>query len=316
MLDRLQFWISSTLIKEPRMRNQRTIRKSVDLVGTGLHSGKQIHVRINPAPVNAGITFIRTDLGDFSIPAHVNHVSTERSVLSTTLLRGSASIQTIEHLMSAINGFYLDNLRIELDGPELPILDGSASPFVQAFRDAGVKEQPVRQSFYTVSKVVEFEEGNKFIRVEPSRELAVSYKIEFGPKLNQHLEFSLSKHSFESAISQAKTFCFLEDIEKMRDLGLVKGGSLENALIIGRNGVINPEFQTYSDEFVRHKILDFLGDIRLLDRPLVGNFTVSRGGHAFHTRFLSFLLEENLLATVESPENAPSWVSLTCPVPV
>ncbi|MHB8421206.1 MAG: UDP-3-O-acyl-N-acetylglucosamine deacetylase [Leptospirales bacterium] len=298
------------------MRYQRTIRKSVDLVGVGLHSGKQVHVRICPAPIDTGITFIRTDLGDLSIPAHVSLVSPERSVLSTTLVRGTASIQTIEHLMSAINGFYLDNLRIELNGPELPILDGSASPFVQAFRDAGVKEQHCRQSFYTVSKVVEFEEGNKFIRVEPSRELAVSYKIEFGPKINQHMEFSLSKHGFESAIAQAKTFCFLEDIEKMRSLGLVKGGTLENALVIGNDGVINPEYQTYPDEFVRHKILDFLGDIRLLDRPIVGNFIVSRGGHSFHTRFLLFLLEENLLTLVKSPESEPVWAGLACPVPV
>ncbi|MHB1285113.1 MAG: UDP-3-O-acyl-N-acetylglucosamine deacetylase [Leptospirales bacterium] len=298
------------------MRNQRTLRKSVELVGTGLHSGKKVCVRICPAPIDAGITFVRTDLDGLTIPAHVNNVSIDHSVLSTTLLHGSASIQTIEHLMSAANGFYLDNLRVELDGPELPILDGSAAPFVQAFRDSGVKEQAVRQSFYTVSKVVEFEEGNKFIRVEPSRELTVSYKIEFGPRLNQHLDFTLSKHAFESAISQAKTFCFLEDIEKMRDLGLAKGGSLENALVIGSEGVINPEYQTYQDEFVRHKILDFLGDIRLLDRPMVGNFTVSRGGHAFHTRFLSFLLEKNLLTTIESLENVSSWVTFPCPVPV
>ncbi len=298
------------------MRNQRTLRKTVELAGTGLHSGKKVCVRICPAPIDAGITFVRTDLDGLSIPAHVKNVSIDHSVLSTTLLRGSASIQTIEHLMSAANGFYLDNLRVELDGPELPILDGSAAPFVQAFRDSGIKEQAVRQSFYTVSKVVEFEEGNKFIRVEPSRELTVSYKIEFGPRLNQHLDFTLSKHAFDSAISQAKTFCFLEDIEKMRDLGLAKGGSLENALVIGSEGVINPEYQTYQDEFVRHKILDFLGDIRLLDRPMVGNFTVSRGGHAFHTRFLSFLLEENLLTTIENLENVSSWVALPCPVPV
>ncbi|WP_338107146.1 UDP-3-O-acyl-N-acetylglucosamine deacetylase [Leptospirillum ferriphilum] len=302
--------------KEPEMRNQRTLKKAVHLNGVSLHSGKIAQVRILPAPPDSGIQFIRTDQGNLRIPALIHHVSQEKSVLSTTLEKEGVFVQTIEHLMSAINGFYLDNLNIEIDGPELPILDGSSIPYLQAFRSAGAHEQSLKQSFYTVSKVVEFEEGEKKIRIEPSQELSVEYSISFGSRLQQSFRFSLRKGDFESDIAHAKTFCFLEDIEKMQSAGLAKGGSMDNAIIIGQDGVINPSIQTYQDEFVRHKILDFLGDIRLLNKPLVGRFSVSRGGHAFHSRFLSFLLEKDLLVPIESPNNVSPWIGLPVAVPV
>lgn len=299
------------------MRYQRTLKKPVELKGLGLHTGREIHVRILSAPENTGIVFVRTDLSDKTLPALVHHVSPERSVLSTTLADGAVTVQTVEHLMSAANGLYLDNLRVELDGPELPILDGSAYPYTVLFRESGVRDQNQRQFFYTVSKAVEFSEGEKWIRVEPSDHLSVSYRIAFGDRLAQERAFTLTKKEFEREIAQAKTFCFLKDVEKMQEMGLVKGGTLENALVIGEEGVINPEYQTYPDEFVRHKILDFLGDIRLLDRPLVGEFSVVKGGHAFHTRFLSFLIEENLLVRVDAPvEETASWHSLACPLPI
>ncbi len=299
------------------MRYQRTLKKPVELKGLGLHTGKEIHVRILPAPEETGIIFVRTDLSGMTLPALVDHVSPDRSILSTTLGEGRLTVQTVEHLMSAANGLYLDNLRVELDGPELPILDGSAYPYTVLFREAGIVDQSRRQFFYTVSKVVEFSEGDKWIRVEPSYHLSVSYRIAFGDRLTQERVFVLTKKEFEREIAQAKTFCFLSDVEKMREMGLVKGGSLENALVIGDDGVINPEYQTYPDEFVRHKILDFLGDIRLLDRPLIGAFAVLKGGHAFHTRFLSFLIEENLLVRVDAPIPAPSsWSPLACPIPI
>lgn len=302
--------------KEPAMRYQRTLRKPVSLDGIALHSGKNVHLRILPASPDSGISFVRTDQGNHRIPAQVRYVSIEKSVLSTTLDKEGVSVQTVEHLMSAINGFYLDNLTIEIDGPELPILDGSSIAYLQAFRKSGVQEQPIRQSFYTVSKLVEFGEGDKFISIQPAQDLSVGYQISFGSQLRQSLNFSLSKGEFESDIAHAKTFCFLQDIEKMQSMGLARGGSLENAIVIGSEGVINPEIQTYQDEFVRHKILDFLGDIRLLDRPLVGRFSVSRGGHAFHTRFLSFLLEKDLLVPLESAPGVPAWLGLPVPVPV
>lgn len=298
------------------MRNQRTLKKIVPLNGVALHSGKSAQVRILPAPPDSGIHFIRTDKGNLRIPALIHHVSQEKSVLSTTLEKDGVFIQTIEHLMSAINGFYLDNLNIEIDGPELPILDGSSTPYLQAFRSAGVQEQPLKQTFYTVSKVVEFEEGEKSIRIEPSQKLSVDYSISFGTRLQQSFRFSLRKGEFESDIAHAKTFCFLEDIEKMQSAGLARGGSLDNAIIIGKDGVINPSIQTYPDEFVRHKILDFMGDIRLLDKPLVGRFFVSRGGHAFHSRFLSFLLEKDLLVPIESVSNVSPWIGLPVAIPV
>lgn len=302
--------------KEPGMRYQRTLRKPVCLEGIALHSGKNVRLKILPASPDSGISFVRTDHGNHRIPALVRYVSIEKSVLSTTLDKDGISIQTVEHLMSAINGFYLDNLTIEIDGPELPILDGSSIAYLQAFRQSGVLEQPVRQSFYTVSKLVEFGEGDKFIRIQPAQDLAVDYQISFGTQLRQSLNFSLSKAEFESDIAHAKTFCFLHDIEKMQAMGLARGGSLDNAIVIGNEGVINPGIQTYEDEFVRHKILDFLGDIRLLDKPLIGRFSVSRGGHAFHTRFLSFLIEKDLLVPLESSPGVPAWLGLPVPVPV
>lgn len=298
------------------MRNQRTLRKVVSLNGIALHSGKPAQVRIFPAPPDSGIHFIRTDKGNLRIPALIHHVSLDKSILSTTLEKDGVFIQTIEHLMSAINGFYLDNLNIEIDGPELPILDGSATPYLLAFRSAGAHEQPLKQTFYTVSKIVEFEEGEKSIRIEPAQELSVAYSIAFGTRLQQSFRFTLKKGEFESDIAHAKTFCFLEDIEKMQSAGLAKGGSLDNAIVIGKEGVINPSIQTYQDEFVRHKILDFLGDIRLLNKPLVGQFSVSRGGHAFHSRFLSFLLEKDLLVPIESSSSVSPWIGLPVAVPV
>lgn len=298
------------------MRNQRTLKKPVCLSGIALHSGKNVQVRILPAPPDSGIHFIRTDKSDLRIPALIHHVSLDRSVLSTALEKDGVFIQTIEHLMSAINGFYLDNLNIEIDGPELPILDGSSIAYLQAFRSAGVYEQSLKQTFYTVSKIVEFEEGDKSIRIEPAPEFSVEYFIAFGSRLRQSFCFSLSKGDFDSDIAPAKTFCFLEDIEKMQSAGLAKGGSLDNAIVIGNEGVINPSIQTYQDEFVRHKILDFLGDIRLLNKPLVGRFSVSRGGHAFHSRFLSFLLEKDLLVPIESQSSVSPWIGLPVAVPV
>jgi UDP-3-O-[3-hydroxymyristoyl] N-acetylglucosamine deacetylase len=277
------------------MRLQRTLSRPVVIKGTGLHSGREVTLRLHPAPENHGIVFHRSDLGSVYIPAHVRFVSSEKSTLSTVLYDGQASIQTIEHLLSALNGLYLDNVIAEIDGVELPILDGSARNVLQSIQEAGILEQRKPQKFYRVTQPVEFVSGSKYMKAEPSERFEVDYEIDFGPGLLQRYRFILGEESYSSEISKAKTFCFESDIHKMRSMGLAKGGSLTNALVMGKGALLNPEQQTYQDEFVRHKILDFLGDMRLLDRPVVGRFTVRRGGHAFHTDCLRSLWESGNL---------------------
>jgi UDP-3-O-[3-hydroxymyristoyl] N-acetylglucosamine deacetylase len=295
------------------MRWQRTLAKPVEIRGTGLHSGREVARLLHPAPENHGIVFHRSDLGSVYIPAHVRFVSTERSTLSTVLFDGQATVQTIEHLMSALNGLYLDNLVAEIDGAELPILDGSSRPLVEAITAAGIAEQKKTQRFYRVVRSEEFVSGNKYLAVEPSDRFEVDYEIDFGPGLLQRYRFTLSESSYASDISRAKTFCFESDIHKMRAMGLARGGSLSNALVMGKNALLNPDQQTYADEFVRHKILDFLGDVRLLDRPVVGRFVVRRGGHAFHTGCLRSLWEKGNLALSSTKAPASDVESTSVP---
>lgn len=296
------------------MRRQRTIGKTVVIKGVGLHSGREVALTLRPAPDNHGIVFHRSDLGSVYIPAHVRFVSIERSTLSTVLFDGQASVQTIEHLLSVLNGLYLDNLVAEVNGPELPILDGSARNLFEAITNAGIVEQRKAQTFYRVSRFEEFSVGNKYLSVEPSEKFEVDYEIDFGPGLLQRFHFSLSESSYETDISKAKTFCFEADVHKMHAMGLARGGSLTNALVMGKNALLNPEQQTYADEFVRHKILDFLGDIRLLDRPVVGRFVVRRGGHAFHTECLRSLWEKGTLYLSKEPTVKPDHTSTGLPV--
>ena len=293
--------------KGTTMRWQRTLRKPVEIRGAGLHSGKEVVLTLHPAPENHGIVFHRSDLGSVYIPAHVRFVSAERSTLSTVLFDGQATVQTIEHLLSALNGLYLDNLVAEISGAEVPILDGSSRNLVAAISGAGIVEQRKAQKFYRVVRSEEFVSGNKYLSVEPSDRFEVDYEIDFGPDLLQRYHFILSEATYESEISRAKTFCFETDVHKMRAMGLARGGSLSNALVMGKTSLLNPDQQTYADEFVRHKILDFLGDIRLLDRPVVGRFVVRRGGHAFHTECLRSLWEKGSLAlSTQTPFPADS----------
>jgi UDP-3-O-[3-hydroxymyristoyl] N-acetylglucosamine deacetylase len=281
------------------VRNQRTLKQTVVLEGIGLHQGLPAKATIHPAPVNTGIVFVREDLGGKTVRAHVENVSSSKSVLSTVLAENNAEIQTVEHLLSAATGLYLDNMIVSLSGPEMPILDGSAIQFIQAFRQAGIVEQTAPARLLSITKPVSFVHGNKEIHAEPSSQFEVHYEIDFFGKLVQDFSFRLTKHRFQQEIAPSKTFCFASDVEKMQAAGMAKGGSFQNALVYGDQGLLNPEAQTFENEFVRHKILDFLGDMRLAGAPIIGKFTVKRGGHAFHTKFLSHLLSENLLEEID-----------------
>jgi len=289
------------------VRLQRTLVRPVEIRGVGLHSGREVALVLRPAPENHGIVFHRSDLGSVYIPAHVRFVSRERSTLSTVLFDGQATVQTVEHLLSALAGLSIDNVVAEVDGAELPILDGSAKDVIEAIREGGIREQKKSQSFYRLSQAAEFGSEGRFLSAEPADQLEVDYEIDFGGGLVQRAVFVLSEGNYDREISQAKTFCFESDIQKMRSMGLAKGGSLSNALVMGKGALLNPEQQTYADEFVRHKILDFLGDMRLLDRPVLGRFVVRRGGHAFHTDCLRSLWESGNLTLAGS--TAPSSVS-------
>jgi len=295
------------------MRLQRTLKQSVEIRGTGLHSGREVTLKLHPAPENHGIVFHRSDLGSVYIPAHVRFVSSEKSTLSTVLFDGQATVQTIEHLLSALNGLYLDNVIAEIDGAELPILDGSAKNVLVAIQETGIVEQRKPQKYYRLTRSQEFVSGSKYLKAEPSTRFEVDYEIDFGPGLVQRYCFVLGEESYSSEISKAKTFCFESDIHKMRSMGLAKGGSLSNALVMGKSTLLNPEQQTYSDEFVRHKILDFLGDMRLLDRPVVGRFTVRRGGHAFHTDCLRTLWESGNLVVASEKGGKSHFVPSATP---
>ncbi|BAM08046.1 UDP-3-O-acyl-N-acetylglucosamine deacetylase [Leptospirillum ferrooxidans] len=281
------------------VRNQRTLKQTVVLEGIGLHQGLPAKATIHPAPVNTGIVFVREDLGGKTVRAHVENVSSSKSVLSTVLAENNAEIQTVEHLLSAATGLYLDNMIVSLSGPEMPILDGSALNFIQAFRKAGIVEQTSPARLLAITRPVSFVHGNKEIHAEPSSQFEVHYEIDFFGKLVQDFSFRLTKHRFQQEIAPSKTFCFASDVEKMQAAGMAKGGSFQNALVYGDQGLLNPEAQTFENEFVRHKILDFLGDMRLAGAPIIGKFTVKRGGHAFHTKFLSHLLSENLLEEID-----------------
>ncbi len=288
------------------MRLQKTLVRPVEIRGVGLHSGREVSLVLRPAPENHGIVFHRSDLGSVYIPAHVRFVSRERSTLSTVLFDGQATVQTVEHLLSALSGLSVDNVIAEVDGAELPILDGSAKNVIEAIREGGLCEQKKKQSFYRITRPEEFSSEGRFLSVAPSETFEVDYEIDFGGGLVQRAVFTLSEGLYDEEISRAKTFCFESDIQKMRSMGLAKGGSLSNALVMGKDALINPEQQTYDDEFVRHKILDFLGDMRLLDRPILGRFVVRRGGHAFHTDCLRTLWESGNLSLPLVPSPQPS----------
>lgn len=289
------------------MENQKTIERSVSISGVGLHTGGKATITLCPAKAGSGIVFFRTDKNR-SVPATVNHVNPERSVLSTWLGDASCSVQTVEHVLSAVHGMGIDNLLIEVGGPELPILDGSARPIAWAIRSAGVRIQDRPKNIYRLTAPFTKTQGEKSFFARPSSVFRVDYEVDFGPAFVQKYSFVLSPFAYLNEISAAKTFCRVEDLEQMRASGMAKGGTLDNALVLGKNEILNADRQTYENELVRHKILDFIGDMRLLDAPLTGHFIVKKGGHRFHTECLREMLpylrvgQENPTITYRSPE--------------
>ena len=271
---------------------QHTLASTVSLSGIGLHTGVNVKLRLCPAPANSGIVFKRTDLDGFRIEAHSRHVA--RVSYATSLMKKGVLISTTEHLLSALAGLGVDNALVEIDNLELPIVDGSALPFVELIRQAGLRPQRARRLYAQILKSVEIVEGAKRIAIHPAATFQISYSIDFPhPVIGaESLDFTPGAGKYEAEIAPARTFGFLEEVEMLLKSGLVKGGSLANVVVLDRERVMNPEGLRFPDEFCRHKILDLMGDISLLGHPLIGHIIADRAGHAMHAQLVSHLLRQ------------------------
>lgn len=270
---------------------QRTVKDEITCTGIGLHSGQKVNLTIRPAPPDTGIRFTRKDLPDQpSVKAGVENVVGTR--LSTTVGMNGCKVGTVEHLMAAFFGMGVDNAQVVLDGPEVPIMDGSAAPFIFLLRRVGVKEQRELKRFIVIGKPFQVKEGDRSVSLYPSNELKISYTIDFRHPLlrNQSYELSFSGKDFVEEISRARTFGFLSDVKTLRENGLALGGSLDNAVVVDDFRILNKDGLRYNDEFVRHKILDFIGDLAILGHPVIGHFVVKRSGHCLNQSMLKRLM--------------------------
>jgi UDP-3-O-[3-hydroxymyristoyl] N-acetylglucosamine deacetylase len=274
---------------------QRTVAKEISCIGIGLHSGKTAGVTIKPAPADSGIIFERLDTSDAcKIRASFDNVT--QTNMATTIGMNGYRISTVEHLMAAFFGMGIDNALVQIDGEEVPIMDGSAAPFVALLDSAGVALQDSHKRFILVKKPVKVTDGNRSVQLHPSDELRITYRIDFDHPLikDQSYDMAFSKSSFIREISRARTFGFLRDVQTLWDNGLAKGGSLENAIVVDETRVLNDDGLRYKNEFVRHKLLDFIGDLAILGVTVIGHFVVERSGHSFNQELLkAFMAQEN-----------------------
>jgi UDP-3-O-[3-hydroxymyristoyl] N-acetylglucosamine deacetylase len=303
------------------MVGQRTIRNSIRATGVGLHTGRRVLMAVRPALPDTGIVFQRTDLvGTADIAARASNVG--ETNLGTTLVNGEAKVSTVEHLLSAFAGLGIDNARIELNAPEVPIMDGSAGPFVFLLQSAGIEEQRVPKRFTRIKRTVRVEEGDKWAQFDPYEGFKVNFEIEFDHPIfkrrMQRATMDFSTTSFLKEISRARTFGFMRDLEMLRSHNLALGGTLENAIVLDDSKVLNEGGLRYEDEFVKHKILDAIGDLYLLGHSLIGEFSGHKSGHGLNNRLLRALQADPSAweeVVFERPDQAPiSYVqALTIP---
>lgn len=270
---------------------QTTITKEIKTSGIGLHTGVEVNLALKPAPENTGYIFVRTDLDDFEIPASVEYIS--HCSYATTLLRKGVVLSTCEHLLSALRGVGIDNCFIELDNIEIPIMDGSSEVFIDLIEQAGITEQNAPKHFLKILEKVEFSDGDRKMSVEPSDKFEIECEIDFPhPFINkQTFHFELKNGSFGREIASARTFGFTTEIEMLRKANLALGGSLDNAIVLTPEGMLNENSLRFTDEFVRHKILDIIGDFALLGMPILGKIKAEKSGHAVHASMMSKLLK-------------------------
>jgi UDP-3-O-[3-hydroxymyristoyl] N-acetylglucosamine deacetylase len=273
------------------MSAQRTLRRPVSCTGIGLHSGNKVTLSLKPAPADYGIRFQRADLGGLEIPAIVTHLGGIQ--YQTGLTREAVSVETVEHLLAALTALGIDNVIVELNSPEVPIMDGSAAPFVYLVNEAGVRRLQAPRRYLKVLRPISLTHGDKRIALYPSDHFKVTYSISFDHPLLRHQSrtMRITEESFVEDIAPARTFGFLKEVEMLRQRGLALGGSLDNAIVLGETGVLNNALR-FEDEFVRHKILDVIGDLSLVGHPVIGHLVAHRGGHALHTAFAAKILEE------------------------
>ena len=272
------------------MREQ-TLGTSIEFSGVGLHTGEVASMRVLPAPAGKGIVFRRVDLENFELRADVGSV--ERVAYATTLMSRGVWISTVEHLLSALYALGIDNAYVELDNFEVPILDGSALLYTEAIQHAGIVQLSAPRHYIRIDKPFMLEENGKTIAIHPADTLSLEYEIGFKHPLigHQKLQVEITPENYCSLIAPARTFGFYHEVEALQAAGLVRGGSLENAIVLTEGGMLNETSLRYPDEFVRHKILDLLGDFALIGQPVLGRLTANRAGHALHTRFVAQLLE-------------------------
>jgi UDP-3-O-[3-hydroxymyristoyl] N-acetylglucosamine deacetylase len=294
---------------------QRTLKNLIRATGVGLHTGEKVYLTLRPAAPNTGIVFRRTDLPE-PVEIKAEPYAVQDTRLSSCLQKGDVRVSTVEHLMSAMAGLGIDNAYVDVTAPEVPIMDGSASPFVFLLQSAGIEEQKAPKRFIRVLSRVEVQEGDKWVRFDPYRGFKLELSIDFNhpvfDRSRQTVAVDFATTSYVREVSRARTFGFMQDVESMRSQGLALGGSLDNAIVMDEYRVLNTDGLRYEDEFVKHKLLDAIGDLYLLGHPLIGAFAGHKSGHALNNRLLRQLLETSdawEYATFDRTEDAPPFLA-------
>ena len=274
------------------MRQQQTLSNPISCTGVGLHTGKPVTLTLRPAPAETGIVFVnRNGHAGATLAASVDHlVATE---LCTAISGNGFQVKTIEHVLAALAGLNVDNAFVDIDAAEAPVMDGSSAPFVQLIQSAGVVSQTRRRSFLKITRPLEIVDGSRRIRIEPSSTPRITYTIQYDHPLirTQTYAYEHSTYAFETEIAGARTFGFLQEVEALWSRGLGRGGNLENTVVLSEDGILNESGLRFSDEFVRHKVLDLIGDFSLLGLPFIGHLIADRSGHALHTRLVKQILD-------------------------
>lgn len=301
--------------KRITMVKQRTLSNAIRATGVGLHTGEKVMLTLKPAPVDTGIVFYRVDLGE-PVEIKATPQSVTETIMSTTIEADGAKISTVEHLMSAFAGMGVDNAYVELSTHEVPIMDGSAAPFVFLLQSAGIAEQNKAKKFIRIKKPLKVKDGDKWVKLEPFNGFKVSFEIDFDHPIFknsvQQATVDFSTTSFIKEVSRARTFGFMDDLEKLRAAGLARGGSFDNAIVMDSFNILNDDGLRYKDEFVKHKILDAVGDLYLLGHPLIGAFSAHKSGHALNNQILRQLIAQEdtweLTTLKDEPDTPISFV--------
>lgn len=302
------------------MIKQRTLKNVIRATGVGLHTGEKVYLTLRPAPVDTGVVFRRIDLEvPVEVPAIADNVGDTR--LSTSLEKDGVKISTVEHLMSAFAGLGIDNAYVDLTAPEVPIMDGSAAPFVFLLQSAGIQEQTSAKKYIRIKKKIRLDDGDKWAQFQPLDGFKVSFTIDFDhPVIKNAIQVAtvdFSTTSFVKEVSRARTFGFMHDLEALRNAGLARGGSLDNAIVMDNYHILNEDGLRYEDEFVKHKVLDAIGDLYLLGHPLIGEFSAHKSGHELNNRLLRKLIDDESafeVVSFDDPKEAPIPFSGVVPV--